>query len=49
MAMVGAPIRADLDESWRRFVALRNPYEGPLSQLAARLLIPMRNSLPLPR
>jgi hypothetical protein len=44
MAMLGAPIRADLDESWRRFVALGRQYEAPRSQLATRLLIPTRRT-----
>jgi hypothetical protein len=50
LAALRAPVSADLDASWQRFVTLRREYEGPLSSLARKLLIPTEDSVlrPLP-
>ena len=40
LAALGAPVKSDRDECWRRFCALRQEYEVYLPRLAKRLLIP---------
>jgi hypothetical protein len=45
IAALGAPVSADLDASWKRFIALREEYEDSLAILAQRLLIPTEESV----
>jgi hypothetical protein len=46
MAKLGAPIKADLNVAWEQYLALRREFESPLSELAAKLLVPMHESVP---
>jgi hypothetical protein len=48
MAALGAPINADLNAAWQQYVALRREYELPLSELAARLLVPKQDEVSRP-
>jgi len=45
MTALKAPVKADLDLAWERYLALRHEYEGPLSELAAKLLVSMPGSV----
>jgi len=40
MTALGAPIRSDLHAAWEQYLALRSEFERPLSELAAKLLVP---------
>ena len=42
MAALNAPIKADLHAAWEQYVALRNEFERPLAELAAKLLVSMQ-------
>jgi hypothetical protein len=46
LTALGAPIRDDPDESWRRYVLFRERYEASVALLATRLLIPASHALP---
>ena len=41
VAALGAPIKYDLNAAWEQYVGLRREFELPLSDLAAKLLVPM--------
>jgi len=47
-AILGAPIKADLNAAWQRYLELRKEFDRPLSDLAVKLLIASDIGVPQP-